>query len=182
MSPDTLNQDAWVWDALEASWEEGFSHLTAINSGPGDATGVPLTDRLPTGVTFVSASDSAAQSVKAVPTDFSRRPFDGRAAVISVTISAELGDLASGEEAALTITVKADSVGDLTNNAEVTANEADPDASNNTATANTQVLAQPAPAPPVETIPTLSEWGLILLLIALLGGGLHGLRNPRPTE
>ncbi len=123
MSPDTLNQDAWVWDALEASWEEGFSYLTAINSGPGDATGVTLTDRLPTGVTFVSASDSAAQSVKAVPTDFSRRPFDGRAAVISVTISAELGDLASGEEAALTITVKADSVGDLTNNAEVTANE-----------------------------------------------------------
>ena len=44
--------------------------LTAINNGPGDATGVTLTDRLPTGVTFVSASASAAQSVKAVHTDF----------------------------------------------------------------------------------------------------------------
>lgn len=150
--------------------------FTALNNGPNDATGVTLTVTLPPGVTFISASDSAARSARAVPTDLSKLPFDGRAAVISVTVSAELGDLASGEEAALTIAVKADSVGDLTNNAEVAANEADPDASNNTAAAHTQVLAQPALEPPVDTIPTLSEWGLLLLLIALLGGGIYDLR------
>jgi len=44
VSPDTLNQDAWVWDALEASWEEGFSHLTAYVQAEGHAR-VPQSHR-----------------------------------------------------------------------------------------------------------------------------------------
>ena len=129
--------------------------LTAINNGPGDTTGVTITNTLPEGVTFVSSSESSGLSAKAATVIPTKLALEGQAAVISITATAELGDLASGEEAAVIITVLADSVGNITNSAEVVGDGADPDASNNTATQNTQVLAQPPPDPPVDTIPIL---------------------------
>lgn len=90
--------------------------VTAINNGLSPATGVSITDLLPTGYTFVSAIPSAGTYV-------------------SGTGVWTLGAMANGASATLSIVATVKNSGVYTNIATITGNETDPDLNNNTASA-----------------------------------------------
>ncbi len=99
--------------------------ITVDNNGPDGATGVTLTDTLPTGVTFVSAAASNGTC---------GNPDAGG------TLVCEIGSLASGSNSTVTITVTPDTVTEpteLSNTASVAATETDPVPGNNSATTTT---------------------------------------------
>ncbi len=104
--------------------------LAVGNAGPSDATSVTVTSTLPSGVTFVSSA--AAQG-----------SCSGDA-----TISCELGGLAAGATTtvALEVQVSANATGSIVSFSSVSANESDPDATNNTATVASSVKGDPAQA------------------------------------
>ena len=96
--------------------------LTVRNDGPSPATGVELTDELPAGLTFASASDGCSASGQ--------------------TVTCAVGGLAVGATAERTVTVKVGTeLGSATvqNVARVRGTETDLDLSDNTATADTKV-------------------------------------------
>ncbi|MFD9378674.1 CARDB domain-containing protein [Streptomyces sp. NPDC059999] len=99
--------------------------ITVHNTGPNQATGVTVTDRLPDDLTFLSA-DAAPGS---------HDPATGQWTV---------GDLAVGATATLVLRAKATKAGQIGNTATVTGNEKDPDAGNNTDTVS--VCVEPAPS------------------------------------
>ncbi|UCB43246.1 MAG: DUF11 domain-containing protein, partial [Dehalococcoidales bacterium] len=105
--------------------EELTYTVTVTNNGPSDASGVVVTDTLPAGVTF----DSASVTAGADPTH------------IAGVVTWNVGELADGATATLTIvvTVDADTEGTITNTAVVSGDDTDPDESNNTATEDTVV-------------------------------------------
>jgi len=96
--------------------------VVARNNGPASATGVTLTDTLPAGVTFISASASQG------------------ACSGTTTLTCALGSLASGASATVTISVKSTAAGVLTDTASVAGNETDPVSANNTSVEGTTVL------------------------------------------
>jgi uncharacterized repeat protein (TIGR01451 family) len=93
--------------------------VTVTNNGPDAATGVTLTDTLPTGVTFVSATSPCTQ--------------------VSGVVTCDLGSLASGADATVEIVVTPTEAGEISNGVAVTGNESDPDTANNSAEAVTTV-------------------------------------------
>ncbi|MBW7848824.1 MAG: DUF11 domain-containing protein, partial [Bacteroidales bacterium] len=84
--------------------------ITAKNNGPSNATGVKVSDALPTGYTFVSATPSV-----------------GTWSAPDWTI----GNLANGATATLTIKATVNASGSYTNTATITGNESDPNSGNN---------------------------------------------------
>ncbi|HEY7327755.1 MAG TPA: isopeptide-forming domain-containing fimbrial protein [Gemmataceae bacterium] len=88
--------------------------LVASNNGPGDASGVTVTDPLPPGLAFVS-------DIAAPPTT-----YDPATGVWTI------GQLAVGARTTLTITAQVDTVLPVTNVATVGGREPDPDLTNNT--------------------------------------------------
>ncbi len=96
--------------------------LTVGNAGPDDAPGVVVTDPLPPGLQFVSATASQGSCSG---TD---------------TIVCNLGTVASGAGATVTITAQATSTGSLDNQAWVSTDAADLDDANDTDTATVTVL------------------------------------------
>jgi uncharacterized repeat protein (TIGR01451 family) len=103
--------------------EELTYTIVIRNNGPSNATGVRLTDTLPAGVTFISASTGCAPTAN--------------------TINCDAGNLNTGAQATLTITVRADAEGTITNTATASANEPDPQQSNNTAALSIQITGKP---------------------------------------
>ncbi len=97
--------------------------LGVQNTGPNAADGVRVTDTLPAGVTFDSATASQGSCLQA-----------------SGVVSCILGTLANGAGASITIKVRPGAAGTITNQASVTSNVGDPDSSDNTATAQTTVV------------------------------------------
>ncbi|HBB97153.1 MAG TPA: hypothetical protein DC054_17385 [Blastocatellia bacterium] len=95
--------------------------LIVTNNGPSPATSVVVTDNLPAGISFVSAT----------PTQGS---CNG-----SNTVTCNLGSLARNASAIITIIVVPQAAGVLTNNANVTASENDPDLTDNSASLQTTV-------------------------------------------
>ena len=96
--------------------------LTASNAGPSSATGVQVTDNLPAGTTFGSAT-----------------PSQGSCSQASGTVTCALGTVASGANATVTITASRDTTGSMTNQASVTSGVADPNSADNSASATTTV-------------------------------------------
>ncbi|GAA1182961.1 hypothetical protein GCM10009664_56360 [Kitasatospora gansuensis] len=107
--------------------------VTVINNGPSDASGVVVTDALPSVLKFLSASDSCT------------------AAGQDVTCP-KLATLAAKASKSYTITVQLDPAyagdgKDVKNQAKAATDSADPDLSNNTSDANTGGLPGPGPGP-----------------------------------
>ncbi len=99
--------------------------IDVTNQGPSTALSVDFTDNLPTGVTF----DSGSTNVGA-----------GTVSHVAGTVTADLGDIASGATATITIVVDVDpdATGTLTNTASVSA-ENESDTGNNSSIAEASV-------------------------------------------
>jgi len=97
--------------------------LGVTNSGPGEATGVIITNLLPGNATFISATSSSGNITIA----------DGR-------VTCDLGALPGTVGASLTIVVSPMAAGTITNQATVTRNEPDLELANNSASAVTTVV------------------------------------------
>jgi hypothetical protein len=93
--------------------------LNIVNNGPSAAKAVTLTDSLPAGATFVSASSSQGSC-------------SGNATVIC-----QLGTLTPGSSGIVTIVARLMSAGVITNSANVTSDAIETNPSNNTASATT---------------------------------------------
>ena len=109
--------------------------IAVTNNGPASATGVTVTDTLPAGVTFVSATPSQG------------------ACSGTTTVTCGLGTLTVGTSAIVTIVGTPTTQGQINNTAVVTASESDFDTTNNTTTITT--LIQPAGATPTMLDPNL---------------------------
>ncbi|HEY6168161.1 MAG TPA: Calx-beta domain-containing protein, partial [Verrucomicrobiae bacterium] len=102
--------------------------ISVTNRGPNAASDVLLTDPLPIGVSFVSATNSA-----------------GSCSNLNGTVVCNLGTMSSGAVASTTIIVTATTSGTVTNTCTASARTPDPNAANNSGSVVTTVL----PAPPV---------------------------------
>jgi uncharacterized repeat protein (TIGR01451 family) len=105
--------------------------LAVTSDGPQDATGVTVTDALPGSLHFNTASSSQGTCTRSTATN--PQPKGG-------TVTCSVGTLANGAKASITIVVTTTTPRTLTNTAEVSGNETDPNPSNNSATATTTVV------------------------------------------
>ena len=92
--------------------------ITASNSGPSNATGVKVTDTLPAGYTFVSATPSTGTWLAPEWT---------------------IGNLANGANTTLTIVAKVNATGSYANTASITGEQNDPTPGNNSGSATPTV-------------------------------------------
>ena len=141
--------------------------LVVTNNGPDGATGVVVSDQLPSSVTFVSSTGG---------------DYDSK------TGAWNIGSLADGDSATLEITVVVGKTGAITNTADiVAADQRDPDPSNGEATAG---ISAAAPSPPITVAdqgPLSDDPGSLILwllafafaVIALLGSVALASRNHR---
>jgi uncharacterized repeat protein (TIGR01451 family) len=98
-------------------------NIEVSNAGPDAANAVTVTDALPAGMTFTSAT-----------------PSQGSCDFASGTLTCQLGALAMNGSASVVLQVKPRQTGTLTNTASVTAAESDPDTSDNDATSTINVI------------------------------------------
>ncbi|GAA1367862.1 lamin tail domain-containing protein [Catellatospora chokoriensis] len=109
--------------------------VTVTNNGPGDAQAVKVTDTLPTGTTFVSATASALGWVLDTPGVGS-----------GGTVTATTATLADGAQTTFTVTVFVDPAvtGQITNTATASSTTTDPNGGDNSATTTTTVGQPPS--------------------------------------
>jgi uncharacterized repeat protein (TIGR01451 family) len=103
--------------------------IEVTNAGPDDATGVTVTDALPAGLSFVSAT-----------------PSQGSCSEAGGTVTCNLGTIAAGGSATVDIVVDVTAEGQISNDAVVSADQTNVGASD-TATAVLSVGAAPTPTP-----------------------------------
>ena len=114
------------------------------NGGPSAATNVVVTDDLPSGLSFVSATPTQGTCNASDP------------------VTCNLGTILSGASASITLVTQVTATsGTVTNTANVTSAEGDTDASTS--------APIPVSSAEVAVIPTASEWGLLLLALMLAG-------------
>lgn len=113
--------------------------ITVTNGGAVTATNVAVTDVLPAGTTFVSAT-----------------PTQGSCSG-TTTVSCNVGSVSASATASITLVVQVPASGTVVNTATVSSPE-DSTPGNNSSTASSTVTS---------SIPTLSEWALIALILAI---------------
>jgi uncharacterized repeat protein (TIGR01451 family) len=96
--------------------------LTVPNNGPNPASGVTVTDQLPSSVTFVSAT-----------------PSQGSCSESGGVVTCNLGTMGNGATATVDIVVQPTVAGTVTNTASVTSSTEDPNEANNADSENTSV-------------------------------------------
>jgi uncharacterized delta-60 repeat protein/uncharacterized repeat protein (TIGR01451 family) len=104
--------------------------LTVSNGGPDAAVGVTVTDTVPAGVTFVSAAASQGSCTG------------------TATVVCTLGTIGPAVSATVTIVVRPQAEGTLTNSASVSGSTFDPDPGDNASQVTVTVSAAAAPSPP----------------------------------
>lgn len=117
--------------------------LAVVNDGPQDASNVVVTDTLPAGVSFASAT-----------------PSQGTCSQAAGVVECELGDLPNGGSAQIQIVgnVGAGLAGQqIDNTASVDGDEPDPDPSDNTDTSQSDVVAPPPPEADIEVDKTVKS-------------------------
>jgi uncharacterized repeat protein (TIGR01451 family) len=105
-----------------------LTYTLTVRNGPSTSTGVIVTDNLPTGVTFVSAT-----------------PSQGSCSQAGATVTCNLGTLAGRQNATVVINVTPQTYGTIINSASVRANEVDPVPGNNADQEATAVRPFPTP-------------------------------------
>ncbi len=100
--------------------------ITVANGGPEGATGVVVSDTLPAGVSFVSATPSAGSCTES-----------------GGNVNCALGAIAAGGNATAALEVSTTMIGTITNTASVSGNEPDIDPTNNSAAVSTTVTPPP---------------------------------------
>jgi uncharacterized repeat protein (TIGR01451 family) len=105
--------------------------IAVTNQGPNGASNVVLTDALPQGLEFVSAT-----------------PSQGRCFLSGMSLVCELGVLDFGRTAVVTLLLRATAAGVYRNSAAVRSDVPDPNLDNNTAFYPASAGPQPPPAPP----------------------------------
>ncbi|MFN8525950.1 MAG: hypothetical protein U0821_22850 [Chloroflexota bacterium] len=134
--------------------------LTVNNGGPGQATGVIVTDPLPSGLTLISATPSQGSCTP------------------GQTVTCAIGTLAAGANATVTIQARATANGTLINTATVRGNEGDLNSGNNGATTGVTVgtiIASPADLVVTKTGPaqaTLGDTIIFRITVANQGPGV----------
>ena len=129
--------------------------LTVTNNGPSTANGVVLTDTLPAGVGFYSASPGCTQS--------------------NGIVGCSIGPLASNTSATIQISVIAQSVGTLNNTVQVSSTTSDLQTANNSTGSN--ITVNPIPA-----VPGLSRYGIVAAFTCLVGIAGTGRRRRVATH
>jgi uncharacterized repeat protein (TIGR01451 family) len=133
--------------------------LTVTNAGPASAAAVTVTDILPAGTTYVSATPSPA----------------GSSCSGTSTVICSLGTMPSsgaGSSATIQLVVVAPSAGSVVNTATVVSTTPDSNTSNNRSTASLTISGS-------ASVPALSTWGLALLALLLAGCSAQLIRKAR---
>jgi uncharacterized repeat protein (TIGR01451 family) len=129
--------------------QNGTYTITVSNGGPNPATNAVVTDILPAGATFVSAT-----------------PTQGSCSG-TTTVTCNLGTINNAGTATITLVVMPVAPGPLSNTATVTTNDIDGSSLNNTSTTVVQVGAEAFAA-----VPMLDPRALFLLTALLAGVGI----------
>ncbi|WDF64130.1 gliding motility-associated C-terminal domain-containing protein [Flavobacterium sp. KACC 22763] len=125
--------------------------LTAKNLGPSNAEGVSVTDKLPSGYTYVSSVPSTGTS------------YDSSTGIWTIS------SLDSGASTALTITATVKDTGTYSNTATITSSNVDDPSGNNTATASTTPNALPVAATLATNTPVCSGSNAIFTISGTSG-------------
>ena len=133
--------------------------IVVTNGGPSAASNVVVSDTLSSQVAFVSAT-----------------PTQGSCSESLAVVSCGLGTLSNGSTANIRLVVEAISPGGVSNSATVSSNIDDPNLGDNTDTARTRIgLAS-------KTIPTLSEYGYLMMIALLAFSAMRLKWNRRDTN
>lgn len=133
--------------------------LNIHNAGPQTATNVVLTDTLPAATTLVGSSVPCSQ--------------------IGASLTCALGNVLGAGNTSMTVTVKTSTStpSNIVDSASVTSDVSDLNAANNSVTISTAVTALQVAVNEDNDVPTLPEWGALLMASVLLGIGYRGSRK-----